>query len=184
MHDRWNRAPPPCCRRSASEPDRDAAGRRIGFCHGCALIVRLEYPVSTMASVCRNTRRWRDSRTRQTEQRLGQTASKGCVRIPAAMNAFSIDWRAEGTFNAQHIRGLGVKGMRVWDFGWPHAENGWTDGTGDIRLLLHATDPTYLAERARERQDHPWRPRPEWRRHPASLRIVRPAHRACPRRHR
>ena len=24
-----------------------------------------------------------------------------------------LDWRAEGTFNSQHIRGLGVKGMRV-----------------------------------------------------------------------
>src|SRR5579859_1923915 len=29
-----------------------------------------------------------------------------------------LDWRAEGTFNENHIRGLGLKGMRVWDFGW------------------------------------------------------------------
>jgi lipoprotein-anchoring transpeptidase ErfK/SrfK len=59
-----------------------------------------------------------------------------------------LDWRAEGTYNDQHIRGLGVKGMRVWDFGWQRATKGWGSGeTGDIRLLLHATDPTYLEQR-------------------------------------
>jgi hypothetical protein len=34
-----------------------------------------------------------------------------------------LDWRAEGTFNTQHIRALGLKGMRVWDFGWQPATN-------------------------------------------------------------
>ena len=59
-----------------------------------------------------------------------------------------LDWRAEGTFNAQHIRGLGLKGMRVWDFGWQRAGKGWGTGEeGDIRLLLHATDPDYLERR-------------------------------------
>ncbi len=59
-----------------------------------------------------------------------------------------LDWRAEGTFNAQHIRGLGLKGMRVWDFGWQRATKGWGTGEeGDIRLLLHATDPDYLERR-------------------------------------
>jgi lipoprotein-anchoring transpeptidase ErfK/SrfK len=59
-----------------------------------------------------------------------------------------LDWRAEGTFNAQHIRGLGLKGMRVWDFGWQRAAKGWRTGEeGDIRLLLHATDPDYLEKR-------------------------------------
>jgi lipoprotein-anchoring transpeptidase ErfK/SrfK len=59
-----------------------------------------------------------------------------------------LDWRAEGTFNAQHIRGLGLKGMRVWDFGWQRATKGWgTEEEGDIRLLLHATDPDYLEKR-------------------------------------
>src|SRR5215831_14421562 len=44
-----------------------------------------------------------------------------------------LDWRAEGTFNSQHIRGLGVKAMRVWDFGWQHAAKGWGTGEeGDI----------------------------------------------------
>jgi hypothetical protein len=60
-----------------------------------------------------------------------------------------LDWRAEGTFNANHIRGLGLKGMRVWDFGWQLATKGWGTGEeqGEIRLLLHATDPAYLEQR-------------------------------------
>jgi hypothetical protein len=59
-----------------------------------------------------------------------------------------LDWRAEGTFNAQHIRGLGLKGMRVWDFGWQRTAKGWGTGEeGDIRLLLHATDPDALERR-------------------------------------
>ena len=60
-----------------------------------------------------------------------------------------LDYRAEGTFNENHIRGLGLKGMRVWDFGWQQAEKGWTADAqlGEIRLLLHATDPDYLESR-------------------------------------
>jgi len=38
--------------------------------------------------------------------------------------------------------------MRVWDFGWQRAAKGWGTGeAGDIRLLLHATDPDYLTRR-------------------------------------
>ena len=60
-----------------------------------------------------------------------------------------LDWRAEGTFNEHHIRGLGLKGMRVWDFGWQPAERGWGAGSeyGEIRLLMHATDPDVLEQR-------------------------------------
>jgi hypothetical protein len=59
-----------------------------------------------------------------------------------------LDWRAAGTFNSQHIRGLGRKGMRVWDFGWQEAARGWgTQDEGEIRLLMHATDPAYLEQR-------------------------------------
>ena len=60
-----------------------------------------------------------------------------------------LDWRAEGTFNAHHVRGLGVAGMRVWDFGWQRAFKGW-GAPGDIgrmRLLMHATDPARLQRR-------------------------------------
>ena len=60
-----------------------------------------------------------------------------------------LDYRAEGTVNENGIRGLGVKGMRVWDFGWQMATKGWKrDGEqGEIRMEMHATDPTFLASR-------------------------------------
>jgi len=60
-----------------------------------------------------------------------------------------LGYRAEGTYNEFGIRGLGVRGMRVWDFGWQNAVKGWrADGErGDIRLLMHATDPASLEQR-------------------------------------
>jgi hypothetical protein len=60
-----------------------------------------------------------------------------------------LDWRAEGTFNAHHVRGLGESGMRVCDFGWQRAVRGWRSATkvSKMRLLLHATDPDTLARR-------------------------------------
>ena len=60
-----------------------------------------------------------------------------------------LGYRAEGTYNENGIRGLGAKGMRVWDFGWQNAVKGWrNDGErGDIRLLMHATDPVALEPR-------------------------------------
>ncbi len=60
-----------------------------------------------------------------------------------------LDYRAEGTYNENGIRGLGVKGMRVSDFGWVWAAKGWdADGElGEMRLLLHATDPDVLEAR-------------------------------------
>jgi hypothetical protein len=60
-----------------------------------------------------------------------------------------LDFRAEGTYNEHHVRGLGTAGMRVWDFGWHWAVKGWhTDGEGgDIRLMMHATDPDLLERR-------------------------------------
>jgi len=60
-----------------------------------------------------------------------------------------LDFRALGTYNEHHVRGLGVAGMRVWDFGWQWAKKGWhTDGEGgDIRLMMHATDPVLLEGR-------------------------------------
>jgi hypothetical protein len=58
------------------------------------------------------------------------------------------DFRAEGTSNKLGIRGLGIKGMRVFDFDWVEAERGWDGGrTSLMRLLVHATDPDYLEQR-------------------------------------
>ena len=59
-----------------------------------------------------------------------------------------IGYRALGTFNQNHIRGLGVKGMRVWDFGW-HTTDDWRipGATMAVRVEMHATDPDVLEER-------------------------------------
>jgi hypothetical protein len=58
------------------------------------------------------------------------------------------DFRAEGTYNENHIRGYGARGMRVFDFGWVEGERAWgTGGTSPMRLQMHATDPTALESR-------------------------------------
>jgi hypothetical protein len=56
-----------------------------------------------------------------------------------------MDFRAEGTRNAYGIRGYGIRGMRVFDFGWADAERTWdTRGRSPMRLQMHATDPDIL----------------------------------------
>ncbi len=58
------------------------------------------------------------------------------------------DFRAQGTFNKNHIRGYGLRGRRVFDFGWQLAERGWgAGGTSQMRLQMHATDPQVLEPR-------------------------------------
>lgn len=58
------------------------------------------------------------------------------------------DFRAEGTFNSNGIRGYGEKGMRVFDFGWQRVAKGWGDRQViDMRLQMHATDPDRLEQR-------------------------------------
>ena len=55
------------------------------------------------------------------------------------------DFRAEGTYNDNGIRGYGVRGMRVFDFGWQTTARGWGDGhRSPMRLQMHATDPDLL----------------------------------------
>jgi hypothetical protein len=59
-----------------------------------------------------------------------------------------LDFRAEGTRNEFGIRGYGVKGMRVFDFGWVIGERTWGDGgLSPMRLQVHATDPDVLERR-------------------------------------
>ena len=59
-----------------------------------------------------------------------------------------LGYRALGTYNLNHIRGNGTRGMRVWDFGWRDTENWRTPGTtAQIRLEMHATDPAVLEPR-------------------------------------
>lgn len=58
------------------------------------------------------------------------------------------DFRAQGTLNKNHIRGYGLRGRRVFDFGWQLAERGWGDGgSSKMRLQMHATDPRVLEPR-------------------------------------
>jgi hypothetical protein len=59
-----------------------------------------------------------------------------------------LGYRALGTRNKYGIRGIGQKGMRVWDFGWQTTEDWRTPGAvASVRLEMHATDPTFLEER-------------------------------------
>lgn len=72
----------------------------------------------------------------------------GVFRVTNAI----LGYRAEGTLNENGIRGLGAKGMRVWDFGWQVAMKGWAEPVGrpdrtPIRFMLHATDPDHLEQR-------------------------------------
>lgn len=58
------------------------------------------------------------------------------------------DYRAKGTYNGHGIRGYGVKGLRVYDFGWQRVPKGWGDGAViQMRLQMHATDPVSLEPR-------------------------------------
>lgn len=73
---------------------------------------------------------------------------RGVFHITGAI----LGYRAEGTLNGYGIRGLGGKGMRVWDFGWQRARKGWAEEVGKpdstlIRLEMHATDPDKLEQR-------------------------------------
>jgi len=65
----------------------------------------------------------------------------------------NLDFRAEGTKNEYGVRGYGVKGMRVYDFGWQRAARGWGGhGESMMRLQMHATDPDMLESRLGTRQ--------------------------------
>ena len=82
----------------------------------------------------------------------GQAGRRGYFLTPVGAFLHTdaiLDYRALGTFNENHIRGLGLKGMRVWDFGWQTAQRGWDPegATAEIRLLMHATDPDHLEQR-------------------------------------
>ncbi len=59
-----------------------------------------------------------------------------------------LGYRALGTYNEHHIRGIGLKGERVWDLGWQTTEDWRHPGhTAEIRFEMHATDPRYLEPR-------------------------------------
>lgn len=78
----------------------------------------------------------------------GKPGRPGYFTTPLGVYAHTLknrDFRAEGTPNRNGILGYGRKGMRIYDFGWVQAERGWgKGGPGQMRLLLHATDPERL----------------------------------------
>ena len=60
----------------------------------------------------------------------------------------NMDFRAAGTKNELGVRGYGVRGMRVYDFGWVMTDRGWgAPGKSAMRLQMHATDPDLLEPR-------------------------------------
>ncbi|PXX44860.1 L,D-transpeptidase [Undibacterium pigrum] len=60
----------------------------------------------------------------------------------------NLDYRAEGSKNSKGVRGYGIKGRRVFDFGWQKAKKGWGDKIiADMRMQMHATDPGLLESR-------------------------------------
>jgi hypothetical protein len=81
----------------------------------------------------------------------GKTGSFEHFLTPLGVFAHALDnpdFRAEGTFNQNHIRGYGARGRRVFDFGWQLAERGWgKGGSSRMRLQMHATDPQRLEQR-------------------------------------
>lgn len=81
----------------------------------------------------------------------GRVGSFDHFRTPSGVFAHGLanpDFRAEGTVNENGIRGYGLRGMRIFDFGWVPAERGWGDGgVSPMRLQMHATDPVWLEPR-------------------------------------
>lgn len=86
----------------------------------------------------------------------GRPGSFEHFETPTGVFAHSLanpDYRAEGTRNERGIRGYGVKGMRVFDFGWVAARRGWgTPGEQPMRLQMHATDPDLLEPKLGRRE--------------------------------
>ncbi len=84
----------------------------------------------------------------------GKTGSFEHFLTPLGVFAHTLenpDFRSVGTFNKNHIRGYGLRGKRVFDFGWQLADRGWgKGGTSKMRLQMHATDPQVLEFRLGE----------------------------------
>ena len=81
----------------------------------------------------------------------GKPGRKEHFKTPTGVFIYNGDimgYRALGTYNQNHIRGIGLKNSRVWDFGWQSTEDWKTPGaTTQIRMEMHATDPANLEHR-------------------------------------
>ncbi len=78
----------------------------------------------------------------------GKPGRKEHFRTPVGLfvnDSSILGYRALGTFNENHIRGVGLKGMRVWDFGWQMTDDWRTKNAPmAVRMEMHATDPANL----------------------------------------
>ncbi|MEI6843046.1 MAG: hypothetical protein WCK48_00845 [bacterium] len=75
----------------------------------------------------------------------GNPNRKGYFVTPLGFHKNSpkhMSYRALGTVNSKGWRGLGLKGSRVWDFGWRETQTKKGEPY-QIRMLLHSTDPVY-----------------------------------------
>ena len=81
----------------------------------------------------------------------GKPGRKEHFRTPVGVftnGAGILGYRAQGTYNENHIRGIGVRGMRVWDFGWQTTDDWRTrHALMAVRMEMHATDPSVLEPR-------------------------------------
>ncbi len=81
----------------------------------------------------------------------GKPGRKEHFRTPVGVFINDVDilgYRAQGTYNENHIRGIGVRGMRVWDFGWQTTDDWRTPhALMAVRMEMHATDPDVLEPR-------------------------------------
>ncbi|MBB3174537.1 hypothetical protein FHR90_002378 [Endobacter medicaginis] len=81
----------------------------------------------------------------------GKPGRKDHYKTPVGvfrLNGDVLGYRALGTKNEHGVRGIGIKGMRVWDFGWQTTQD-WRnpDHVTAVRMEMHATDPTLLEYR-------------------------------------
>jgi hypothetical protein len=81
----------------------------------------------------------------------GKPGRKEHFRTPVGVfqnDTAILGYRAQGTYNENHIRGIGIRGMRVWDFGWQTTDDWRTPGAPmAVRMEMHATDPAVLEPR-------------------------------------
>ncbi len=75
----------------------------------------------------------------------GRTGGFEHFQTPVGVFVHSLDnpdFRAEGTRNELGVRGYGLRGQRVYDFGWVEALRTWGKPCeSPMRLQLHTTDP-------------------------------------------
>ncbi len=125
------------------------AGRDTPGAQSYVLVDRAEHVQAAMVIVRTPARTWQWLGAAPVS--TGKVGKYEHFLTPLGVFAHSLDnpdYRSLGTYNGNHIRGYGARGMRVFDFGWQLAERGWGEGgESRMRLQMHATDPRVLEPR-------------------------------------